>query len=212
MPRAQTPNPRTPEDAEDLALVAAIRRNEPDAWADLLSRYQKRLYNLCYRMLGHRELAADACQDAMVKIIEGLSSYDGRSKLSTWITRVTINVCLSRLRSEKYRRHASLDHLASPEVPGTPYQAPDRRPTEEQSGHASVEKRQEHERLTRALMAVSEEQRAILLLRDAHDLEYEQIAEVLGVAVGTVKSRLFRARAALRAEMERLSGGRPRDE
>ncbi len=96
-------------DAEDLILVKQIQSGESSAWAKLLTRYQDRLFGVCIRMVGDREQAADLTQDAMVRIIEGIKSYDGRAKLSTWMIRVTMNVCLSKLRSEKLRRHASLD-------------------------------------------------------------------------------------------------------
>lgn len=215
----------TPEDLsqqEDLRLVAQIQAGRTDLWDVLLKKHQQRLFAICYRMIHNRDLAEDLVQDAVVKIIKGLDSYDNRARLSTWMTRVAINVVLTRLRSEKYRKHASLDGMgadpgghsrggyavsagrsgAGPSwvrrTDGTDASEPEPEPS------SAVESSEMIHRMTDALATVSDEQRAILLLRDAHDLEYEHIAEVLGVPVGTVKSRLFRARQALRKAMESL--------
>ncbi|MBL9032766.1 MAG: sigma-70 family RNA polymerase sigma factor [Phycisphaerae bacterium] len=203
----------TPEaDAREQVLVRAIQRGEgaspasgarpgtAAAWAELLARYQDRLFGVCFRMVGDREKAADLTQDAMVKIIEGLDSYDGRAKLSTWMIRVTMNVCLSRLRSDRLRRHASLEAMAEG-------RREDRFPdlgAREQSGPAGVERNEARRIVAEALLRIAPDQRAILVLRDSRGLDYDQIAEVLEVPVGTVKSRLFRARTALREAIEEL--------
>ncbi len=204
------PAPRAPvgvvDDARELELVAEIRGGNHEAWSELLERYQDRLYTICYRMVHHREMAADLTQDAMIKIMQGLDSYDGRAKLSTWIIRITMNVCLSRLRAEKLRRHASLDAPVGPDgqKPLDAGYLRLRREGGEPQARRGVEQMDLRARLARALERLSPDQRAILILRDARGLDYEQIAEVLGVAGGTVKSRLFRARAALREAMEAL--------
>jgi RNA polymerase sigma-70 factor (ECF subfamily) len=208
---------RADTDSEDLALVRAVRRGERGAMGDLLERYKDRLYGVCMRMVGNRELAADLTQDAMVKVIEGLGSFDERAKLSTWVTRVTMNVCLSKLRSEKLRRHGSLDALSETR----PGQRPSGRfggggpvspaaSGREHLGPEGVELDEVRRRVSAALLRVTPEQRAILVLRDSRGLDYEQIAEALAVPVGTVKSRLFRARAALREAFEELGERGPR--
>jgi len=182
------------DDARDLELVERIRAGDPDAWAELLEPYQDRLFGVCLRMVGDRELAGDLAQDAMVRVIQRLHTFDGRSKLSTWMIRVTMNVCLSKLRSEKLRRHAPLESASVRDDSGSGRGEP--------TAGESVQSGELRARLASALLRVSPDQRAILILRDARGLEYEQIAEVLGIAVGTVKSRLFRARSALREAME----------
>jgi RNA polymerase sigma-70 factor, ECF subfamily len=239
-----TPPPMTEADIRELALVRRIQGGGDGvqaAWAELLTPYQDRLFGVCVKMLGNRDMAADVTQDAMVKIIEGLGSFDGRSKLSTWMIRVTMNVCLSKLRSEKLRRHISLDALNTYAADSPPTRggsggggggaggggyyedrprgtsgkagsAPHGRKEEtaprnqEPEGQVRIEREENRRRVTAGLLRVSPEQRAILVLRDARGLDYEQIAEVLDVPVGTVKSRLFRARAALREAIEALDG------
>jgi RNA polymerase sigma-70 factor, ECF subfamily len=206
-PRGSPHNPDS--DAQDLVLVKAIQRGQSQAWSALLIRYQDRLFGVCYRMVGDREMAADLTQDAMVRIIEGLSTYDGRSKLSTWMIRVTMNVCLSKMRSEKLRRHASLDAPPADRTgKGDPRPAIDRLAADdmrEPDPDLGVEGDDLRRLVAAALLRIAPEQRAILVLRDSRDLDYDQIAEVLNIPVGTVKSRLFRARAALREALESMS-------
>ncbi|MCW5766033.1 MAG: sigma-70 family RNA polymerase sigma factor [Phycisphaeraceae bacterium] len=207
----EPPNPLG-DDARELALVRAIRSGDRARWGELLSRYQDRLYAVCFRTLGGgnraQQHAADLCHDAMVKIMQGLDSFDGSSKLSTWMIRVAMNTCLSWLRAQKHRAHASLD---APHQTGEGYSDSgrvssvlDSLPAGEPSAASNVERTEQRRRVARALEGLDPEQRAILVLRDLQGLEYDQIAEVLGTPVGTVKSRLFRARAALRAAVETL--------
>jgi len=230
----------------DEQLLALHRAGDARALATLLTRYQDRLYGLCFRMVNHHEMAADLTQECMVRLIQGFPGFDGKSQLSTWITRVALNVCFSKLRSEKLRRHASLDAplaggrsaagggvaaFRSPSASGTGTfsaagsrsgSAPsfdgssDAPPSwtaiedpREQRVMTRVQFRDDRERLRAALTLLDAETRAILVLRDGRDLDYEQIAEVFGIAVGTVKSRLFRARSALRDLVERLERGDP---
>ncbi|MDX9912674.1 MAG: sigma-70 family RNA polymerase sigma factor [Phycisphaerales bacterium] len=205
----------SPQDLHERELVERAKAGDAAAWTELLSSYQHRLFTVCLRMVGDRELAADLTQDALVKLIENIGAYDGRSRLSTWLIRITMNLCLSKLRAEKHRRHAPLETGISDQDPssrggrergelghartprGIDYAEPGEGP--------GVERVSERSRVSRALLEVSEEHRAILVLRDVRGLDYDQIAAVLGVPEGTVKSRLFRARAALREAFERLA-------
>lgn len=197
---------RPDEDAADRALVRAIRAGRSEAWNDLVRRYQDRVFTLCLRMVNNdRDLAADLSQDAFLRIIRGLDTFDDRARLSTWVYRVTMNSCLSRLRQEKLRRHASLD---APQNTNDGSPGPSRSQTREPPPGSRVQTVDERERLLDALGVLSDEHRAILILRDSRGLEYEQIAETLDIPVGTVRSRLFRARAALRNELESPRGGK----
>ncbi len=203
------------EPPDDAALVRAIQSGDASAWEPVLARHQDRLFATCLRMIGDRETASDLVQDSFVRIIQGIDSFDGRARLSTWMTRVTMNVCLSHLRKEKLRRHPSLDAPARP-IAG---RDPDGSSGSigaglEQSRELGTDERVEVEehrtRVLQALALLPPPVRAVLVLRDVQGMDYEQIASVLGVAVGTVKSRLFRARVALREAMER-QGNRPND-
>ena len=209
LPQPAATKPNAPDDeAIDLKLVEAIRRGEAQAWPALIARHQDRLFSVCMRMVHNRDLAADLTQDSFVKIIQGMDSFDGRAKLSTWMIRITMNVCLSKLRSEKLRRHASIEAMQE----GTQSDTGSGRGGGRSGGGfeqgrepalgSGVEAHEDQERVLLALRQLDPDQRAVLILCDCRGHSYEQIAEVLGVAVGTVKSRLFRARTALRDLVE----------
>jgi len=208
-------------DARDLALLRAHRAGDQTALTELLTAYQDRLFGVCLRMLGDPDEARDMTQDAIVRIIQGLHQFNAKSKLSTWMIRVAMNTCLTGLRRKKLRRHASLDSAeSSRQVRKTSDNAPSG-PMAGTAGHAQshaamepdpalrVELAEERRTLYAALERLEPEQRAMLILRDMQGLDYRQIAEVLDVPEGTVKSRLFRARAALRDAFEasQVSGG-----
>ncbi len=210
-PISSAAQPPDEGDRLDRALVARIRADgigSRAAWGDLLTRYQDRLFAVCFRMVNNRDTAADLAQDAFVKVLQGLDTWDGRSKLSTWIIRVTMNVCLSHLRAAKLRKHAALDEGFSPSLvrgmdggQRKPVQSSayaDREPGPEEG----VQSQDQRRRVLSALASLDPDERAIIVLRDLQGLDYDQIAATLEVAVGTVKSRLFRARLALRELLE----------
>src|SRR5262245_15871118 len=188
---------QVPEGAEgtltplvELQLLESHRGGDPEALGRLLGAYQRRIYAVCYRMVHHEQDARELAQDAMVKVLQGLETYNGRSRLSTWMIRVTINCCLSHLRRQRLRRHGSLEGPLEVTAPL------------ELAPAGRVQQFETRRALQRALGTLEPEARAVLVLRDLQDLEYHRIAEVLEVPVGTVKSRLFRARLALRAAIE----------
>ena len=183
----------------ELQLVQAHRRGNAEAIGELLGAYERRIYAVCFRMVRHEHDARDLAQDAMVKVLQGLDGYDGRSKLSTWIIRISINSCLSHLRKQRLRRHGSIDR-DWPQGAVGPLEAGGA--ARELSPARGVEHNEMQGILSRALGNLDPQMRAVLVLRDMQDLEYSQIAEVLNVPVGTVKSRLFRARVALRTAVE----------
>lgn len=220
MPAPLPPQPPSADDARDADLIARIRVAGPadrQAWSELVRSYQDRVFSVCMRMLHDREAAADLTQDTFVKVIQGIESYDGRSRLSTWLIRIAMNACLSHLRAQKLRRHASLDAPPDHNLNrGGSLGGPDRfsdvrspsghhtRSGREQSPADGVEHQDRRRLVAAALATLEPDQRAILILRDVQGLEYDQIAAVLEIAGGTVKSRLFRARLALREAIERL--------
>lgn len=187
----------------DSALLRAYRASkgrDRSVLEKLLIRHENRMFVTCLRIVGDRETARDLTQETFAHVIQGLDGFDDRARFTTWITRIAMNCCLSHLRREKVRKQSSLDSPATRRTTGgmpiavqqSVEQAPERR----------IELEEDLARLAAAMRRMDVEQRAILVLRDVQGLEYREIAEVLGIAVGTVKSRLFRARAALRREME----------
>lgn len=171
----------------------------------LLEAYQQRVFSLCSRMVNNREDAADLTQEALTKMLTGLAGFDGRAALSTWVYRLAMNTCISHLRRKRTARAGGKPGMPGPA--GTldseaswSKSALDPEPT----GEENVQSGEQRSMLLRALSGLGDEARALLVLRDGRGLEYETIAEVLELPVGTVKSRLFRARLALRKSLQEM--------
>lgn len=169
----------------DDELVERAREGDSAALDDLLRRHHPRLHAVCTRVLGRRADADDAAQNALIAIVRGLPSFDGRSAFSTWAYRIATNAALDELRRRRRRPQPRLD------VDDTADRIPDR--SSERSFHA-LEDRQI---VVQALAELPEEFRVAVVLRDVADLDYESIAAVLEIPIGTVRSRIARGRALL---------------
>jgi RNA polymerase sigma-70 factor (ECF subfamily) len=173
----------------DEELVRRYLRGDRPAFTALMERHERRVFNLAYRMLGRPEDAADAAQDTWVICLQKLSGFRGGSAFTTWLHRVTVNVCHDALRKRARERPAEEEEVEPAPVPD---------PTEASAAALDVQ---------RALLAVPEDFRAVLILHDVQGVPYEEIAEALGAPLGTVKSRLHRGRVAL---ARALRGEQPR--
>lgn len=200
-PEAGLPAPTSPTSPADppATLIEAARAGDQSALERLLGPETERLYAICLRMLGRPDQAADASQDALVRVIRGIEGFDGRARFTTWTTRIAMNVCLTRLRDRQ--RRARLD-------PAAAYARESARPTEP-TAPGRVQGAEDARLVAGALAELSEEHRAVLVLRDIRGMDHDQIAETLGLPLGTVKSRVFRARAALRDLVEQALPARP---
>jgi RNA polymerase sigma-70 factor, ECF subfamily len=184
-------------DTPDRDLVSRSVGGDRFAFAELVRRHERRVYNLAYRMLGREEDARDATQDAFMIALRKLSSFRGDAAFSTWMHRVTVNACYDILRK---RRREPAQELPE-EVEAGPAG-----PDHAETAALSID-------IRRALLRVPFEFRAPLVLHDVQDLPYDEIAEVLGVPVGTVKSRIHRGRVALAAALgERFGPTRASEE
>jgi len=194
---------------DEKKLLSMARAGDTDALGILLERERDRVFNVCLRMVSHREDAAELTQETLLKTVEQLQTFEGKSKLSTWMTRIAMNLSISHLRKRKVRRAMSLDQpTAAGGGDGVDDQAgalrsflADRR--ELSPGHR-VETGDMLAHLENAMSGLDEEFRAVIVLRDIEQMDYQGMAQTLEVPVGTVKSRLFRARLALRETMQRL--------
>lgn len=187
------------EDRLDKRLLGRARSGDQDALAQLLQRHEGRVYSLCVRIVRDPDQAADLAQDTLVRLIQRLDRFSGRSRFSTWVYRVTVNVCLTELRRSG-RRAKLRRRLAASETSA---------PAPEPDAGESVQRDERLARLYAAMDTLPVQQRAILILRDVQGLDYRRVGEVLGLAAGTVKSRLFRAREALRRAIEELEAEPP---
>ena len=175
--------------------------------ADLIQQHHGRLFNLAYRMLHHREDAADVTQQAVVNIIQHAADFRGQSSVGTWMTRILMNQALSHLRRNRVRHASSLDaggEDGQDQVASLRHQLAD---TRELSPPRRVEESEMLAHLKKAIAELEGPFRAVLVLRDIDQRDYHNIADILDLPVGTVKSRLFRARLALRQQLQHLTGG-----
>ena len=179
----------------DLELIENIREGDLSAFETLVLAHQDRVYGLCLRMCGNREDAFDLSQEIFLRVFRSLKNFKGDSTFSTWLYRLSTNVCLDHLRRTLKRRAILQMELNAAELAEC---TDDRFAPEKAWDHIEL-----RESIAQALTQLTPEHRAIIILRDIHQLSYIQISEVLDCGEGTVKSRLFRAREALRKVISR---------
>ncbi len=192
----------------EQALIAKARKGDRQALGELLMAHQDRLYSVCLRMLSHPDDAAEVCQDVLLKIVQGIGRFRGESGLATWMTRIAMNQSISHLRKRRLRRAVSLDQATQTDFQGDQATALRHQLADfsEPGPEQSVQEGEMLEKLQQALANLDDDFRAVLVLRDIEQMDYAQISQTLDIPVGTVKSRLFRARLALRQEVDRLCG------
>ncbi len=193
------------EDIE-LGLVARCCAGDTGAFAGLVARHESMVFNLAARLLGNREEARDVSQEVFLQVYRQLPRFQGRSSLKTWIYRIVVNQCRNRQRFWRRRRmdrSCTLEDLS----PRDQLRLVSRSESEEDP-FERVRRREQEDRLRKALLGVSYEHRVVLLLRELEGLSCEEIATALSVPIGTVKSRLARAREALRQRLVATSQGR----
>lgn len=178
---------------EERVLIERVQRGEDEAFSDLMALHEKQVYNLCLRMTGNPEDAQDLAQEAFLKAWRGLQFYKFESSFSTWLYRLTSNVCIDFLRQQKRRSALSLT-VTDEQGEEAELEVPDAEPLPEQQ----VIHREDRQAIANAMSELEEEYRLALTLRVVDDLPYEQIADVLDLKVGTVKSRIARARMKLK--------------
>ena len=177
---------------DDASLVQRLRHGDPRAFEDLVIAHQHRVFGVALRMLGNRAEAEELAQEVFLRVHRAIGEFRGEAKLSTWLYAIASRLCLNRLASGERRiaRHGdeALARLASTAES----------PVEE------AERSELETALHRAIGELSEERRIVVVLRDLEGLSYEDIADALELELGTVRSRLHRARVDLREKLERF--------
>jgi RNA polymerase sigma-70 factor, ECF subfamily len=182
--------------ASDEDLVRMFLAGDRHAFSQIVRRYQDRVFAFCFRWIGEAAVAEEIAQDVFVAVYRSLATFRGECRLSTWIFRIAVNHCKN---ARIYRRRRAWDQHEPLE--GTPRddERPRELPSTGQDTDASAHSRDAQQIIALGLAAITDEHRQIILLRDIEDLDYDEIAEILSVPRGTVKSRLHRARAELAA-------------
>jgi RNA polymerase sigma-70 factor (ECF subfamily) len=176
---------------EDDLLIAACRDGKTEAFGVLVKRYQDRLYPTVFRLTGCAEDAMDVLQDAFLRAFEKLERFQGESSFYTWIYRIAINLALSDRRKRRPTSCAAL-----------PFDPPDE--SGEDDPAAPLERAERDERIQQALNALAPDHRLVVVMKEYDGLRYEEIGAILGLPVGTVRSRLHRARCDLRERLRSL--------
>jgi RNA polymerase sigma factor (sigma-70 family) len=186
---------------QDLELLKRCLAGENSAWEDLLRLHTRRVYNLCFRFTGRSAEAEDLTQEVFIKVFQTLRSYDqAQGGFITWLTRVTRNHLVDHYRRTKRDRVTSSldDEVSGVEAKAAPGAGP----------LDGVESRERRELVQEGLEQLSPDLREAVILRDLHDMDYEEIARVLGVPSGTVKSRINRGRLELARVLKRIENMR----
>ncbi|MEW6212044.1 MAG: sigma-70 family RNA polymerase sigma factor [Acidobacteriota bacterium] len=195
--------PRAIEQSHEAGLIARLRARDLEAFEELVAHFERPIYSLCYRLLGDAEDARDAAQETFLKVYRGIAGFRAESGLKTWIYRIAVNQAMNQQRWWR-RRHRdetiSLDLSRGDADTTLGNDLPSRTASPEQTAISS-------EREGRIMMALGEikaEYRVALILREIEELSYEEIAETLGISIGTVKSRIARGREELRRRVKDL--------
>jgi len=183
-------------DPEDRELVEQFARGDSHAFDTIVQRYEQRVYAIALRMTGNIEDARDAMQDVFLSALRALRSFRGDAQLSTWFHRVAVNASLDMLRKRK--RHVA-----------EPIEEAGERPSDDIGPEDAAARAARAAEVQRALLHVSDDHRAVLVLHDLQDLDYAQTAAALDIPVGTVKSRLHRARIEMAALLGHLRETEP---
>ena len=193
---------------DEAQQVEQARAGDMGAFSRLVIRYQDRILNTCWRLCGNLEDAQDLTQEAFLKALESIGSFRGRSGFYTWLYRIAVNLALSHRR--KTRRAVKLS------LHGGEGGLPDDPPADEVAGHGSSDRedpqvklsaREIEQLVVAGLERLDDDHRAVIVLRDIESLDYQQIAEILEVPAGTVKSRLHRGRMELRRRLGPVVAG-----
>ena len=185
---------------EDAALIKAFQAGDERVFDELVLRYQDQIFNLCYRFFGDHQEANDSAQDIFLKVYRSLNKFRFESSFSTWIYRIAVNTSKNRIKSLEYRFKRQLrrfDHHESGNKDNSSIDIAD----DSRSPVVEIEKKERLLIIQKAINTLPEAKKTMVLLRDIEGLSYAEIAQITGFNLGTVKSKLARARSDLRKKL-----------
>jgi RNA polymerase sigma-70 factor (ECF subfamily) len=192
---------------QDYELVCLCRKGDTDAFAALVEKHQKKLFNIAYRMIGDYEEAGEVVQDGFLSAYKSINKFRGESRFSTWLCAIVMNLSKNRLKQLDSRRHREVLSLDDPPKKGNGSAAGDP-PAADCSALEHLEKKEIQAKVQHCIDRLDPESREVMVLRDIQGFSYEEIRDILKIPDGTVKSRLFRARDALKSCLKKLLGDR----
>ncbi len=176
---------------------------QPVAFDELVALYEKKIFNVIYRILGDYEEAADLTQETFISAFKGFSRFRGDSQIYTWIYQIAINHCRNRLRQRSRARRIPVDSLDQPKAWEDEEGGQQREIADlSYAPHVLLEEKELHERIMDAVQSLAPDYRTVVVLRELQGLSYNEIAEVTGLSLDNVKTRLSRARGMLRRKLE----------
>jgi RNA polymerase sigma-70 factor (ECF subfamily) len=180
----------------NMAVIQRCMSNDPDACNELYSQYNRKIFNTAYRILGEEASAEDALQETMLNVYRGISNFRGDAKISTWISRITINVCLGMLRKGKKQQFVELTEDSSNDIPAelTPLSDP----------LAYTSREELKSRIQEIFKRMAGKQAVVVRLHDMEGNTIQEIAKIIRCPIGTVKSRLFYGRQEFKALFQSL--------
>ncbi len=185
---------------DDATLVSQAAAGDREAFESLVVRYSSKVFGLCFSLLGNHADAEDASQEAFLKAFRAIATYRDQASFSTWLYRITRNACIDLVRQRSRRPTVSIDAEIEEEDGAVGIQVVDDAPLQDETAASNWSA----EKVRAAIGTLPEGFRTVILLRDIEGLSYQEVARVLGVREGTVKSRLARARAALLKVLKRM--------
>ncbi len=177
----------------EKALIEKCKKGDVWAFEKLIFDYQKKVFNICYRYLQNHEDASEFAQEVFIKIYKGISGFKGQSSVSTWIYKITVTTCIDELRRRKNKNTLSIDDVEKKIDILDPHSCP----------HENYEKKEFKKEIQNAISSLSEEYKSVIILRDLQGLSYEEISTILDIPLGTVKSRIKRARENIKEYLQR---------
>ncbi len=181
------------DEKTDILIKSALK-GDMQSFEELIYQYEKKVYNVALRVFKNPEDAKDISQDVFIKIYKNLDKFDNKSSFSTWIYRITTNTCIDELRKRKGKETVSIDNDIEDDEGRFKREFADNEPTPEEK---VISKEGESE-IIKSMNTLSDEHRTIIVMRDIEGLSYTEISEIIGVSIGTVKSRISRARLQLK--------------
>jgi RNA polymerase sigma-70 factor (ECF subfamily) len=185
-------------DAEERLQIQQCKQGLISAFDALVERYEKRVFNFAYRMAGNYDDANDVAQEAFIRVFNSINTFRGDANFSTWLYRIVTNVYLDERKKAKSHLHTPLDEYIELEENAVARQVEDTGPSPEDLAELS----ERHDLLQKAIQSLPDYQRIMVVLYHTESKSYEEIAEIMNLPIGTVKSRLNRARLALKEKLE----------
>jgi RNA polymerase sigma-70 factor, ECF subfamily len=190
---------------EDAEAVSLCKEGNVDAFESLVGKYQKKMFNIAYRMIGNYEDACEIVQDTFVSAYKGIKDFEGKARFSTWLYAIIMNLSRNRLSQLKIQRSREAFSIDDP-VGSDDAEVKRETASDEPSILERLERKDVQRKVQGCIDTLDDEFKEVLVLRDIQRFSYDEITDMLKIPVGTVKSRLFRAREALKVCLKKVMG------